>query len=81
MAKDHHVEPAANADEEPQLRDPLTRLLDEVYSGSERHSRDDIQRRATAADLPAAVLTRIAALPEGEYTEDEAAEALGVPES
>ena len=56
----------------------LARLLDEVYTGFERHSRDEIERRAAAADLPAAALTRIGALPEGEYTQDEAAEALGI---
>jgi hypothetical protein len=32
-----------------------------------------------AADLPATVLTRIDALPEGEYAQDEAAEALRAP--
>jgi hypothetical protein len=36
----------------------------------------DLQRRAIAADLPADALTRIDALPEGEYAQDEAAEAL-----
>jgi hypothetical protein len=54
----------------------LRSLLAEAYTGQERLSRDEIRRRALAADLPADELTRIDALPEGEYAEDEAVEAL-----
>jgi len=54
----------------------LRALLDEAYSGQERLTRDEIARRAIAADLPADEMARIDALPEGEYAEDEALEAL-----
>lgn len=54
----------------------LDRLLDEVYRGQERVSSDELRRRAVAADLPAELLRRVDALPEGEYAADEAAEAL-----
>jgi len=52
-------------------------LLEEVYSRQERLTRDEIQRRAVAADLSADDLTTIDALPEGEYTQDEVVEAIG----
>jgi hypothetical protein len=52
-------------------------LLDELFVGIERVSRAEIYRRAIAAELPADVLSRINALPEGEYAIDEAAELLG----
>ena len=54
----------------------LKSLLATAYAGVDRLSRDEIRRRAIAADLPAAELTRIDALPEGEYAEDEVLEAL-----
>ncbi|GGQ78034.1 hypothetical protein [Couchioplanes azureus] len=54
----------------------LDDYLDEAYSGQERLSSADLQRGAVAGNLPAAALTRIDALPEGEYAQDEAAEAL-----
>ncbi|BCL13553.1 hypothetical protein GCM10017556_12920 [Micromonospora sagamiensis] len=38
-------------------------LLDDIYHGQERISQAEIHRRAVAAELPAAVLTRISALP------------------
>jgi hypothetical protein len=59
-------------------REAIARLLDEAYTGYERRSRTEIQRRATAAELAAADMARVDALPEGEYTQDEAAEALGI---
>ncbi|RGC66382.1 hypothetical protein C5N14_23585 [Micromonospora sp. MW-13] len=68
------TEPAG--DTEPDTR-PLDELLDEIYHGQERISQADIYRRAVAAELAAALLTRIAALPEGEYAVDEAADLLG----
>ena len=54
----------------------LDSFLDAAYDAQERLTSGDLQRRAIAADLPAAALTRIDALPEGEYAQDEAAEAL-----
>lgn len=54
----------------------LDDFLDGAYDGQERLSSADLQRSAIAADLPAAALTRLDALPEGEYAQDEAAEAL-----
>ncbi|MEH1126878.1 hypothetical protein [Micromonospora sp. CPCC 206061] len=54
----------------------LEELLDDLYVWQERVSAGDIRRAAIAADLPAAELTRIDALPEGEYSQDEALDAL-----
>ena len=54
----------------------LDEFLDDAYVGQERLTAADLQRIAVAADLPATVLARIDALPEGEYAQDEAAEAL-----
>ncbi len=54
----------------------LDEFLDDAYVGQERLTSADLQRSAIAADLPANVMTRIDALPEGEYAQDEAAEAL-----
>src|SRR3954468_22901533 len=51
-------------------------ILDEVYVGDERVSRDEIYRRAVAIDAPAEVVIMLDALPEGEYAQDEAAEAV-----
>ncbi|MDM4720452.1 hypothetical protein QTQ03_13025 [Micromonospora sp. WMMA1363] len=55
----------------------LDDLLEDLYRGQERISQSDIYRRAVAAEMPAELLTRIAALPEGEYSVDEAADVLG----
>ncbi|SCG59149.1 hypothetical protein [Micromonospora inositola] len=52
-------------------------LLDDIYHGQERITQADIYRRAVAAELPAELLSRIAALPQGEYAVDEAADLLG----
>jgi hypothetical protein len=54
----------------------LRTLLEETYSGQERLSRDEIVRRAVAANISPADMARLDALPEGEYAEDEAIEAL-----
>lgn len=51
-------------------------LLDEVYASRERVTRDEIYRRAVAADLPADVITAVGMLPEGEYAQDEVSEAI-----
>lgn len=55
---------------------PLEDLLQAIYLGQERLSRVEIHRRAVAADLPADLMSRVDALPEGEYALDEAADAL-----
>nr|WP_200214876.1 hypothetical protein [Micromonospora veneta] len=62
--------------DEPDIRQ-LDDLLDDIYHGQERITQADIYRRAVAAELPAELLTRIAALPQGEYAADEAADLLG----
>ncbi|SCL64352.1 hypothetical protein GA0070604_5191 [Micromonospora eburnea] len=62
--------------EQPNVR-LLDELLDDIYHGQERISQAGIYRRAVAAELPAELLSRIAALPEGEYAVDEVAELLG----
>lgn len=54
----------------------LEDVISEAYSGQERHTTGELQRRALAADLPSDAMARIDALPEGEYLEDEALEAL-----
>ena len=54
----------------------LDAFLDTTYDAQERLTSGDLQRRAIAAGLAAAAMTRIDALPEGEYAQDEAAEAL-----
>lgn len=55
----------------------LDDLLDDIYSGQERITQSEIQRRAVAAEVPAELLTRITALPQGEYAVDEVADLLG----
>lgn len=55
----------------------LDDLLDDLYSGQERITQSEIQRRAVAAEVPAELLTRITALPQGEYSVDEVADLLG----
>lgn len=62
-------------DETSQQR--LDELLDDLWFGQERVTQAEIHRRAVAAEVPADLLTRITALPEGEYAVDEAAELLG----
>jgi hypothetical protein len=51
-------------------------LLDDVFTGQERVTRDEIYRRAVGRDLPTELITALESLPEGEYAQDEAAEAL-----
>ncbi|WP_405429971.1 hypothetical protein [Micromonospora sp. NBC_00617] len=55
----------------------LDDLLDDIFRGQERVTQADIYRRAVAAELPADLLARIDALPEGEYAVDEASDLLG----
>ncbi|MFC7545746.1 hypothetical protein [Plantactinospora sp. GCM10030261] len=60
-------------------RERIDELLDSLWNGNERVTQAEIHRRAVAADVPADLLTRITALPEGEYAADEVAELLGGP--
>jgi hypothetical protein len=53
-------------------------ILDEAFSGQERVTRDELYRRAVAADAPADVRSALGSLPEGEYALDEVADALDV---
>jgi hypothetical protein len=46
-------------------------LLEKLFAGHERLSRDEIHRHAVAADLPAEAVTVLDTLPEGEYAHDE----------
>ena len=62
--------------EQPDTRQ-LDELLDDIFRGQERMSQADIYRRAVSAELPADLLSRIDAMPEGEYAVDEAADLLG----
>lgn len=55
----------------------LDALIDDLYAGQERITQAEIQRRAVAAEVPADLLIRISALPEGEYAADEVADLLG----
>jgi Protein of unknown function (DUF2795) len=54
----------------------LDRFLDELFVTDVRMSREEIVRKATAAGLPAVALSRLDALPEGEYAYDEVVEAV-----
>lgn len=54
----------------------LESFVDQIYTGHERLTRDDIQRRAVAAELPAETMEALDALPEGEYAQDEVAAAV-----
>ncbi|HEX6497638.1 MAG TPA: hypothetical protein VF054_01250 [Micromonosporaceae bacterium] len=56
--------------------DDMDNLLDKVFLGDERLSGGEIQRRALAEEAPADLLELLDQLPEGEYAQDEAAEAL-----
>src|SRR4051812_16222659 len=55
----------------------IEELLDDIFAGHERLSRDEIHRRAVAADLAARDLAALDALPEGEYAQDEVTDAIG----
>jgi hypothetical protein len=56
----------------------LEELLDDMYIADERITRDEIVRRATAADLPALTLSQLSMLPEGEYARDEVVESVRI---
>ncbi len=54
----------------------LPELVDELYVAQERIDRDEIYRRAVAAELPSDDMAVLDRLPEGEYAEDELNEAI-----
>ena len=54
----------------------LEATLDEVFMRQERLTRDEIHRRAVAAEAPTEVVNALDGLPEGEYALDEVVEAL-----
>jgi hypothetical protein len=56
----------------------LSELIDELYAALERIDRDEIYRRAVAAELPYDDMAVLDRLPEGEYAEDELNEALAL---
>ncbi|WP_317620698.1 hypothetical protein [Actinoplanes sp. KI2] len=56
----------------------LSELVDELYAGQERIDRDEIHRRAVAAELPSGDMAVLDRLPEGEYAEDELNEAIAL---
>ena len=51
-------------------------MVDEMYVGQERITREEIHRRAVVAELPADEMAALDRLPEGEYAQDELSEAL-----
>jgi hypothetical protein len=54
----------------------LPELVDKLYAAQERIDRDEIYRRAVAAELPPDDIAVLDRLPEGEYAEDELNEAI-----
>jgi hypothetical protein len=54
----------------------LESFVDQIYTGQERLTRDEIKRRAVAAELTAETMAALDALPEGEYAQDEVAVAI-----
>lgn len=52
-------------------------VLEQIFIGQERLSHDEIYRRVVAIDVSAELSTALDSLPEGEYAQDELAEALG----
>jgi hypothetical protein len=56
--------------------DDVEKLLETAYAGRARLTRDEIHRHAVAVEAPADVVAALDTLPEGEYDQDEAGEAL-----
>ena len=56
--------------------DGIETLLDDIYHGQERKSRDEVYAQAVSAELSAPELTRLDTLPEGEYSAHEVLAAL-----
>jgi hypothetical protein len=54
----------------------LNRLIEHAYQDRTRCSRDQVRAAAESLRLPSALLARIEALPDGEYTRDELVTAL-----
>lgn len=54
----------------------LLELVDGLYAAQERIDRNEIYRRAVAAELPSDDMAVLDRLPEGEYAEDELNEAI-----
>ena len=54
----------------------LEETLDELFMRQERLTRDEIHRRAVAAEAPIDVVNALDGLPEGEYALDEVVDAL-----
>jgi hypothetical protein len=54
----------------------LDDFIDGLYAGTERLDRNEIYRRAVAAELPAVDLEALDRVPEGEYAQDELIEAV-----
>jgi hypothetical protein len=54
----------------------LNAFADQLFVGQERISREDVYRRAVAAELPPAEMVALDRLPEGEYSQDELIEAI-----
>jgi len=53
-------------------------LIAELFTGVDRLTSEEVVRRAVAADAPAGVVIQLEAVPEGEYSQDELAEAIAV---
>jgi len=53
-------------------------LITELYAGVDRLTSDEVVRRAVAANVPAGVIVQLESVPEGEYSQDEFAEAVAV---
>jgi hypothetical protein len=58
------------------ITEALPELVDELYAAQERIDRNEIYRRAVAAELPSDDMAVLDRLPEGEYAEDELNEAI-----
>jgi hypothetical protein len=57
---------------------PIDLVLAVVFLGEERLSREEIYRRALAIPASVEIMTQLDTLPEGEYSEDEVSEAVGL---
>jgi hypothetical protein len=75
------VSPASSFEPEEKIMattEALPELVDDLYAAQERIDRDEIYRRAVAAELPADDMAVLDRLPEGEYAEDELNEAIAL---
>jgi hypothetical protein len=60
----------------PEALARLENLLGRAFQGQDRLTSEDLRRHAVEAELPAEAMALLDRLPEGEYAQDEAAEAL-----